>query len=134
MEGADRHRGTAVVAMTPGGPLDGASPALAAALTVRFLLEVALLAGAAVVAWHAASGGWRWPLVVLAPVVVAVVWGTFLSPKAKMVLPEPARVGIEAALFLGAGAGLILVGFPVPAIAGVAVWTADRIAIAMLRR
>ena len=41
-----------------GGPLDGASPALAFALTARFLLELALLAGVAVLAWNLVPAGW----------------------------------------------------------------------------
>lgn len=119
--------------MSTDGPLDGASPARAAALTVRFLLELALLAGVAVLAWSLVPGWWHWPAAGLAVVVVAVLWGLLLSPKATVQLPVAAALVIEAALFLGIGAGLFLTGFAVPAVVGVGLWGVDRAALALLR-
>ncbi|WP_394361082.1 YrdB family protein [Amycolatopsis sp. SB7-3] len=102
-----------------------------AALLVRFLLELALLTGAAVVAWRLGPDGWRWAAVVLAPLAVAVFWGLFLAEKARVVLAEPVRFVLETALFLGVGAGLIAVGLTWPAVVGAALWAADRIILAV---
>ena len=52
--------------MSAGSPLEGASPLLAAPLTLRFLLELALLAGAGVAAYRLAPDGWRWVFAVAA--------------------------------------------------------------------
>lgn len=116
----------------PNAPVGG-SPALAFALTVRFLLELALLVGVAVVAWRVAPDGWRWPAVVAAPIVVATVWGLLLSSKATVVLPSAVRLVIESVLFLGVGAALAAVGHVVPAAIGVALWVVHRITLAVLR-
>lgn len=116
------------------GPLDGASPALAGALTVRFLLELALLTGAAVLVWRLLPGPWQWLVSLLAVGAVAAVWGLFCSPKATIPLPPPAVLAVEAALFLGVGAGLFAVGVVTPAVLGVVAWAADRAALALLRR
>ena len=113
--------------------MDGASPALAAALTVRFLAELALLAGVAVLTWSLVPGGWRWPAAIAAVAVVAAVWGGFLSPKAAIPLPAPAALALEGLLFLGTGAGLFATGFGVAAAIGVAVWVVDRVALALLQ-
>lgn len=116
------------------GPLDGASPALATALTVRFLIELALLAGAGMLAWTLLPGGWRWAGALVAVGVVGTIWGLFLSPRARIRLRSPAPLLLEAALFLGVGAGLIAVGQVVPAVVGVAIWALDRAALARLQR
>ena len=85
------------------GTTENASPTLFAALTVRFLLEIALLVGVAILAWSLTSGGWRWVTAVVAVVVVATVWGLFLAPKAAVALPAPVVLIVEASLFLGTG-------------------------------
>lgn len=113
-------------------PLNGVSPALAIALTLRFLLELALLAGTAVLAWHVAPDGWRWVAGVVAPIVVAIGWGVCLSPKAPVVLPAFARLVIEGMLFVGVGVGLLFIGFAWPAAIGVVIWALDRIALTLL--
>lgn len=118
--------------MTVDSSLEGASPARVVALSVRFLLELALLAGAAVLAWRLAPEGWQWPLAILAPIVVGVVWGLFLSPRARFRMPALATLALEALLFLGVGAGLLFVGLGVPAAIGVGIWVVDRIALALL--
>jgi len=115
------------------GPLDGASPLRVTALTARFLLELALLAGVAVLAWQLVPDWWRWPAAVLALVAVAGLWGFFLSPKATIRLPAPAAFMLEALLFLGTGFGLLTIGFGIAAGIGVVVWIIDRIALAIFR-
>lgn len=112
-------------------PLDRASPLLAFTLIVRFLLELAMLAGVAALAWRLADGWWRWPAAILAVVAVATLWGLLLSPKAKVNLPASAALALEAALFLGVGAGLIAMGIVVPAVTGVTVWILHRIVLAL---
>lgn len=119
--------------MTETDPLKGASPALALALTLRFLLELTLLAGVGLLAWSLAPGWLSWPAAILAIAAVATVWGLFLSPKARVTLPQLAAVVVEAVLFVGTGAGLIGIGFGVAAVVGIAVWAIDRIALALLR-
>lgn len=46
-------------------------------LALRFLLELAALAGLALLAWHVADGWIRVVLAVVAPLTAAVVWGGF---------------------------------------------------------
>jgi hypothetical protein len=113
-------------------PLAGVSPPLATALVARFLLELALLAGAAALAWYVASGGWRWPAAIAAAGVVATVWGLLLSPRATIAIPPAARLALEALLFVGIGVGLTATGSGVVAAIGVALWAVDRAAIAAL--
>ncbi len=119
--------------MSETGPLDGVSTTLTIALTARFLLELALLAGAAVLAWNLGAGWWQWPAAILAVALVATVWGLFLSPRAAVPLPWPATLGIEAALFVGTGIGLLVIGCGIPAGVGVALWIVDRIALTILQ-
>lgn len=78
--------------------------------------------------------GWRWPAAVVAVVAVGFVWGLFLSPKAALPVPGIAALGIEIALFVGTGVGLVAIGFAVPAGIGIAIWLIDRIALAVLQR
>lgn len=101
------------------------------ALLLRFLLELALIAGAAFTGWALADGGWRLPLAVLAPAVVIAVWGTFLSPKARIAIPAPARVTLEALLFGGIGYLLWQAGAPTAGTALAAVWLLDRVVLAL---
>src|SRR4029450_3094609 len=77
-----------------------------ATLTARFLCELAMLAALAFWGYVVGDGVWAWLLGILAPVVVAVIWGTFVAPRAKVPVPAPVRVAIELALCGGAGAGL----------------------------
>ncbi len=77
-------------------------------LTLRFALELTLLA---VVGWWGYSVGGV--LVgALCVIVVAVVWGLLLSPKARFPLPAQVRNAVEVAVFLLAAAGLAMLGHP----------------------
>lgn len=81
----------------------GSDPTAVSALdVVRFLTELALLAGAAV-----AGAEVGWSVAILAPVGVAVVWGLAVAPKAARRLPDPARLVVELVLFAAVGAGLV---------------------------
>jgi hypothetical protein len=87
-------------------------------LTVRFAVELCLLAAAAVVAAHAVTGT---PAKVLlgagALVIVGIAWGLYLSPKARVRLPLATRVALEVLLFALVSAGLWWAGFEASAVA-----------------
>lgn len=123
-----------LAAMSTVDPWEEASPQRRVALTVRFLLELALLAGAAALAVLLTTGGWRWVAAIAAMLVIAAVWGALLSPKAPVRLPSLAALAVEALLFLVVGIGLMLVGLGVPAAIGIAIWVCDRLALALLPR
>jgi Protein of unknown function (DUF2568) len=79
-------------------------------LLVRFLLELAMLAA---LAWWGATvgeGPWLWVLGIGAPLAAAVVWGTYVAPKARHPLPVRGRVSVESLLYLAAGFGLAQIG------------------------
>ena len=80
-------------------------------LVVRFLLELAALAAFAY--WAArldVSRGMRVLLVILAPMVVAVFWGLFVSPKARFSTGRAGQIGLGLIVFLAASAALIVRG------------------------
>ena len=90
----------------------------AALFTLRFLLELALLAALAVGGWNLSETTWLQLLLAIAlPVVTASVWGLLLSPKARVKAPLPIRVVIELALFVLAAALLWAAGLAVVATA-----------------
>ncbi len=90
------------------------APVRGAVLLVRFLSELAMLAGLAVAGAHL-GGGVVLNIVfaVLLPVVAAVLWGAFVAPRAGRRLPEPGRFVLEFVLFAVTGVVLGLVGWPV---------------------
>lgn len=112
-------------------PFDPDSPALAVALVVRFVLEIALLLASAVIVWRLVDGPLQWPLTVAAPVLLAIVWALIMSPKAPVQLPAGVKLLCEAVLFIGAGAALFMFGYVIQAGIGVIVWIAHRIALAL---
>jgi hypothetical protein len=103
----------------------------AANMGLRFLLELALLAGVAWWGWHA----WGWWAAILLPVALAFVWGSFLSPKARWSIPLRARFALELAVFVtaaaayyGAGGVGVAVGFgAVAAVSEILHWTVPAI-------
>jgi hypothetical protein len=89
----------------------------AALLTLRFLLELALLAAFAVGGWNLSEETWLQVLLAVAlPVLAAFVWGLLLSPKAKVASALPIRVAIELALFVAASALLWSAGLSIVAV------------------
>ena len=74
-------------------------------LAVRFLLELCLLAALAYAGLQV-----NIVLAILAPLVAAVVWGLFVSPKARFPLSRPLWVGVQIVLFGAAVAGLVASG------------------------
>jgi hypothetical protein len=82
-------------------------------LALRFLLELALLAALGVWGAHAGATGFLSDtLAVAAPLAAVILWGAFVSPKARVPAGWQARLGVELALFGAAIAGLAVAGFP----------------------
>jgi hypothetical protein len=75
-------------------------------LVLRFALEIGALVAVSVWGLSAADGVLRLLLGVGAPLLVAVVWGLFVSPNARVPLPEPAVVVLEVAVLGAATAAL----------------------------
>jgi hypothetical protein len=76
-------------------------------LALRFTLELGALAALAV--WGAHAGASRvaaLALAILAPLLAAVAWGLFVSPKARIRAPKLMRLGVELAVFLAAASSL----------------------------
>jgi hypothetical protein len=87
-------------------------------LVLRFLLELAMLAALGVWGAHAGTTGLSSAvLAIAAPLAAAVLWGAFVSPKARISARWPARLGVELAVFCAAVAGLAVSGFPRLAVA-----------------
>lgn len=88
----------------------------AAMLAMRFLLELAALAGLAVWGVHVGTPAWdKVALAMAAPVAMAVVWGLWVAPRAVRRLPDPARLVVELAILAVVSAAIALSGYPVVA-------------------
>ena len=85
-------------------------------LTARFICELGMLAALAFWGYVVGEGVWAWVLGLAAPVVAAIVWGTFVAPRARLPVPTPVRVAIELVLYALAAAGLAAAGQPVAAV------------------
>jgi Protein of unknown function (DUF2568) len=86
-------------------------------LGLRFLLELCALAALAYWGLRVSSGVLQWVLGLGAPLAMAVVWGSFMSPKATRPLHDPARLLAEIAIFGLAAAALADADQPALAIA-----------------
>jgi uncharacterized protein DUF2568 len=118
-----------LVGVPDSAPAASTGPITWFALAVRFLLELAAL-GALGYAGMAVLGGFAGAAVAIGLVVVAAtVWGLFVAPRARYLLPTPARLGIEAAVFLAATGGLIVAGAPVLAATLLGVYLLDRLVL-----
>lgn len=83
----------------------------AANLGLRFLLELCLLASLAYWGFHTDRGLLlKIVLGIGAPLLTAVIWGLFLSPKASVSLVLPVRLTLEIALFALAAIALYSTG------------------------
>lgn len=72
-------------------------------LALRFLLELAALAGLGVLGAQLSGA----VLAVVLPLVGAAAWGALVAPKAAIAAPEPVRLVVEVLVFAGAAAGLV---------------------------
>lgn len=101
----------------------------AAALVLRFLLELAAL-GALLYAGIALVGGFLGVAIGLGLVVLAAVgWGLYVAPRARIAAPTPVRLAVEVAVFAAACAGLVLADRPVLAAVLAGAYLLDRIAL-----
>ncbi len=94
------------------------TPVKAANLVVRFLLELCVLG--ALGYWGFVVGGNLFVKILLgtgAPLLAAVVWGLFVSPKAAVPLEMPLRLLPEVLVFGLAAGALFHTGHPVLAMA-----------------
>ena len=85
-------------------------------LVLRFILELSALAATTYWGFANASGLTQWVLGRGAPAAVAVVWGLFVSPKAKIEFPHPARFSIELLVFAAAALALAAADQPMLAV------------------
>lgn len=85
----------------------------AANLALRFLLELCILT---VLGYWGFQAGHGWLVKIIlglsSPLLVAVVWGTFIAPKAAMKLGEPWLLMLELVIFGLAIAALYFTGHP----------------------
>lgn len=100
---------------------------------LRFVLELAALAGLAY--WGFTldrSLLWRILLGVGTPLLAAVVWGTFVSPKARIPLREPGRFAVEVVVFGAAVVALVAAGRPVWGIGLGVVYLLNRLVLTVM--
>jgi hypothetical protein len=91
-------------------------------LLIRFLLELCMLG--AVGYWGFTTGDGAATKALLGvggPLLMAVVWGSFISPKATVELPAAAWIGLQAVLFGAAAAALAHFTSPALAVSFLAV-------------
>jgi hypothetical protein len=96
-----------------------------AVAAIRFLLELAVVAALAV-----AGARWSWLIAVLAPLVLVVIWGALVAPKARHRLSDPFRLGLEIVLFAVAGTVIAIAGY---VIGGVVVSVSSAVVAVVLR-
>ncbi|MGN8024621.1 YrdB family protein [Microbacterium sp. 22242] len=113
-------------------PFRDGGPGLRAALAVRFLLELALLAGSAIAAVRLAPGWPGWLVAVAGVLLVGVVWGLLLSPKARIDIRPIGRVCLEAVLFGSVAGALWASELGGAGVTLLVAWILDRIALRLL--
>lgn len=87
-------------------------------LGIRFLLELSALAAFGVWGFSARGHlGWRVLLAIALPLGVAIVWGLFISPKARISTGRHGQVWLGLAIFLLAAYALAHRGHPSAALA-----------------
>ncbi len=86
-------------------------------LGLRFLLELAALAGFGFAGWRLAPAPWNWLAVIALPVIAAALWGVFNVPDdpsrsgaAPVPVPGAIRLTIEFLVLFGGAAAFALAG------------------------
>lgn len=87
-------------------------------LGLRFLLEIAALAGFGFAGWRAMPAPWHWLAVLAFPLVAAVAWGVFNVPgdpsrsgAAPVPVPGLLRLALEFAVLFGGAAAFAAAGY-----------------------
>ncbi|WP_419887792.1 YrdB family protein [Neobacillus niacini] len=68
-------------------------------LAVRFLLELCALAAVGYWGFQTGNGIMKWVFGIGSPIFLAMIWGTFGSPKAMIAVPAPLHFFIEIIVF-----------------------------------
>ncbi|TKC16839.1 YrdB family protein [Robertmurraya kyonggiensis] len=81
-------------------------------LTAFFLLELGAIASFSYWAYHLYTGtAVKIILAIIAPLVIATIWGVFLSPKASLpIFPFPLRTTLKLVVFVFASVALYATG------------------------
>lgn len=104
---------------------ENVSAPVAAALAVKFALELAALAALGYWGANTGSGAVSVVLAIATPLLGAVVWGRWCAPKSEHRLPQRPRFALELAVFGAAAAGLAAAGAGIAAVIFAAVALAD---------
>jgi len=99
------------------------------ALVVRFLLELAALAGLVYAGIAVVDGPSGWLLGLGMAAVAAVAWGLFVAPRARIAVPTAGRLAVEVAVFAAACSGLLAAEQSVLAAVLAIVYVLDRLAL-----
>jgi hypothetical protein len=91
-------------------------------LVLRFLLELAALAGLAFAGWRLFDGPAAVAMAVLLPLLAATVWGVFTVPddpsrsgKSPVAVPGGVRLAVELIVLFGGAVAFAIAGAPVAA-------------------
>ncbi|MBT9256438.1 YrdB family protein [Phycicoccus sp. MAQZ13P-2] len=88
------------------------TPVLALLALVAFVTELALFGGVGALAHHAVGGGAAgWAAAVVATLLVLVLWGLFMAPKARLRLAPGPRTAAAVVLVYGVAFGLLAAGW-----------------------
>jgi hypothetical protein len=79
-------------------------------LALKFLLELAALASFAIWGASSASGGPAVVQAIIAPLIVALLWGRLAAPRSKHRLPRGSRIPFELIVFALAVVALATTG------------------------
>jgi Protein of unknown function (DUF2568) len=111
------------------GALKGAN------LAVAFLLEVVALIAFAFGGWTVGTNNaMRLLLVIALPVIAALLWGAFLSPKPEFQLPDAVAAFAQLAFFALAVFALWASGHPLAAVVAATVLVVNRALLAAWRQ
>ena len=104
-------------------------------LVLRFVLEIAALAGLAYASVKLADGTVAEVLLgVGTPLVAGVVWGLFVAPRSTFDAPLVGRLLAEAAVMVSAGVLLIVAGSIALGVVLLVLWLLNKVALAATGR
>ena len=107
---------------------------LAVNLALRFLLELCALVASGYWGFRTGSGVSRFLLGIGAPVLLAMAWGMFGSPRAAITLSGPVKLLVELAVFGIAAVALAAAGRPTLAWIFSSLVLANRLSMSLWRQ